>query len=159
MQSKKETFDAFAVPRNFGEDGISFNGISRRNLVEGAALAIGSGYLIFHLAADLSVRVILACFISLPLFFVGLVGMSGESLSQFVVTVIKWLFTRRKLRYYIDTGEPEPPKLQVFARVKAIFRKKDANVIQYVKVRKSMCYFAQKLKSWEEKTGEINRKM
>ncbi len=95
MAAKKESYDVFAVPRNFGEDGVSFNGISRRNLVEGVILAVGSGYPMFrHLPASLSVRVILLCFVSLPLFFAGLVGAGGESLSQFFVTVMKWLCTR-----------------------------------------------------------------
>ena len=44
MAEHKEQYDAFAVPRNFGEDGISFNGLSRRNLAEGCILAAGSGY-------------------------------------------------------------------------------------------------------------------
>ena len=138
MPGKRENFDVFAVPRNFGEDGISFNGISRRNLVEGAVLAIGSGYpIIFYLPVSLSAKVILLCFVSLPLFFVGLIGAGGESLSQFLITVLKWLFTRRKLRYYIDTGEPEPPKPKGFARVKALFQKRDKDAIRYKKVRKS----------------------
>ena len=77
MAEKKEQYDAFAVPRNFGEDGVSFNGLSRRNLVEGVILAVGSGYPIaVHLPADLSLRIILLCFVSLPLFFVGLVTFS-----------------------------------------------------------------------------------
>lgn len=137
MANKKESFDVFAVPRNFGEDGISFNGISRRNLMEGAILAIGSGYPMFrYLPVSLSVRVILLCFVSLPLFFVGLVGAGGESLRQFFVTVIKWLFTRRKLLYYIDTGESEPPKEKGFIRFKSLFRKKDKDAIRYKRVRK-----------------------
>lgn len=50
-----EKYDAFAVPRNFGEDGISFNGLSRRNLAEGCILAIGSGYpIVALLPVDLS---------------------------------------------------------------------------------------------------------
>ena len=28
MTEKKEQYDAFAVPRNFGEDGISFNNLN-----------------------------------------------------------------------------------------------------------------------------------
>ena len=81
MAEHKEQYDAFAVPRNFGEDGISFNGLSRRNLAEGCILAAGSGYPIaVLLPVDLSLRIILLCFVSLPLFFVGLVGYGGESL-------------------------------------------------------------------------------
>ncbi len=137
MAAKKESYDVFAVPRNFGEDGVSFNGLSRRNLVEGVILAVASGYPMFrYLPVSLSVRIILLCFISLPLFFAGLVGAGGESLSQFFVTVLKWLFTRRKLRYYIDVGEPEPPKPKGFARVKALFQKRDRDEIRYKKVRK-----------------------
>ena len=131
---KKEDFDIFAVPRNFGEDGLSFNGISRRNLAEGILLAVGSGYPMFrYLPMSLSVRVILLCFVSLPLFFVGLIGMGGESLSQFFLTVLKWLFTRRKLHYYIDSGEPEAQQKKGFARIKSLFRKKDHDAIQYKK--------------------------
>ena len=59
MPEKNERYDAFAVPRNFGEDGISFNGLSRRNLAEGCILAAATGYPIaFHLSADLSLRII-----------------------------------------------------------------------------------------------------
>ena len=126
-----EKYDAFAVPRNFGEDGISFNGLSRRNLAEGCILAIGSGYpIMVHLPVDLSLRIILLCFVSLPLFFVGLVGYGGESLSQFLVTVVKFLFRRRRLRYYIDAGEPEPEKKKGLARLKALF-KRDKDAIRY----------------------------
>ena len=85
MPEKQEHYDAFAIPRNFGEDGISFNGLSRRNLVEGCILAIATGYpIIFYLKSDVSLRIILLCFVSLPLFFIGLIGYGGESLSQFL---------------------------------------------------------------------------
>ena len=131
MSEKKEQYDAFAVPRNFGEDGVSFNGLSRRNLAEGCILATATGYPIaFHLPADLSLRIILLCFVSLPLFFAGLVGYGGESLSQFLVTVIKFLFRRRRLRYYIDAGEPEPERKKGLARLWS-FLKPDKDAIRY----------------------------
>ena len=137
LADKKEQYDSFAIPRNFGEDGVSFNGISRRNLVEGGILAVGSGYpIIFGLTAAVSTKIILLCFVSLPLFFIGLVGFGGESLSQFLVTVIRFLLRRRKLRYYIDTGEQEPEKPKGFARVKAIFQKRDNAAIVYKKRKK-----------------------
>lgn len=127
MAEHKEQYDAFAVPRNFGEDGISFNGLSRRNLAEGCILAVTTGYpIVFHLPVDLSLRIILLCFISLPLFFVGLVGYGGESLSQFLVTVVKFLFHRRCLRYYIDAGEPESEKKKGLARLRSFLKDKDA---------------------------------
>ena len=131
-----EKYDAFAVPRNFGEDGISFNGLPRRNLAEGCILAAATGYPIaFHLSADLSLRIILLCFISLPLFFAGLVGYGGESLSQFLVTVIKFLFRRRRLRYYIDAGEPEPEKKKGLARLWS-FLKPNKDTIRYHKPKR-----------------------
>ena len=137
MSDRNERYDAFAIPRNFGEDGMSFNGLSRRNLVEGCILAAASGYpIVAHLPADLSLRIILLCFISLPLFFAGLIGYGGESLSQFLVTVLVFLFRRRRLRYYIDTGEPEPPKPKGMARIRALFQKKDKDAIRYKRVKK-----------------------
>ena len=136
MSNKRERYDAFAVPRNFGEDGTSFNGISRRNVIEGCILAIASGYpIIAVLPGAVSFKVILICFVSLPLFFAGLVGFGGESLSQFLFTVIKFLLRRRKLHYYIDTGELEQEKLKGFARIKSVFSKKDKDTIRYKKVR------------------------
>ena len=136
---KRESFEVFAIPKNFGEDGTSFNGISRRNVIEGVLLALASGYpLIRHLPFSLSVRVILLCFVSLPLFFFGLVGVGGESLSQFAITFLSWLFRRRALRYYIDRGEPEPPKPKGIARIKALIKKRDKNDLQYIKVRKPL---------------------
>lgn len=137
MSDKRERYDSFAVPRNFGEDGVSFNGISRRNLVEGCILAVASGYpIIFGLTAAVSTKVILLCFVSLPLFFIGLVGFGGESLSQFLVTVTRFLLRRRRLRYYIDTREPEPERAKGFQRVKSLFRKRDKDAIVYKKVKK-----------------------
>ena len=138
MAEHKEQYDAFAVPRNFGEDGISFNGLSRRNLAEGCILAVTTGYpIVFHLSVDLSLRIILLCFISLPLFFVGLVGYGGESLSQFLVTVVKFLFRRRCLRYYIDAGEPEPEKKKGLARLRS-FLKPDKDAIRYQKPKRKV---------------------
>jgi len=132
MPEKNERYDAFAVPRNFGEDGISFNGLSRRNLIEGCILAVVSGYpILFKLSAELSLRIILLCFVSLPLFFVGLIGYGGESLSQFLVTLARFLIRRRHLHYYIDTNEPEPPKARGIERFKKLFQKKDDNAIRY----------------------------
>lgn len=126
LSEKREHYDAFAIPRNFGEDGISFNGLSRRNLVEGCILAVASGYpIVAYCPGELSLKIILLCFISLPLFFIGLVGHGGESLSQFLFTVLKFLLFRRKLKYYIDTGEPEPPKAKGIAWVKALFKRRD----------------------------------
>lgn len=137
MSDHKERYDAFAVPRNFGEDGVSFNGISRRNLVEGCILAAGSGLpIVFYLPSSISMKIILLCFVSLPLFFVGLVGFGGESLSQFLVTVSKFLLHRRRLRYYIDTGEPEPPPKKGAARLKTLFRKKDPDAVRYRRAKK-----------------------
>lgn len=136
MSDQKERYDAFAVPRNFGEDGVSFNGLSRRNLVEGCILAAGSGLpIIFYLPGSVSLKIILLCFVSLPFFFIGLVGFGGESLSQFLVTVIKFLLRRRKLRYYIDTGEPEPAKEKGLAQLKSLFRKKPPHAIRYKRVK------------------------
>ena len=145
-----EKYDAFAVPRNFGEDGISFNGLPRRNLAEGCILAAATGYPIaFHLPADLSLRIILLCFISLPLFFAGLVGYGGESLSQFLVTVIKFLFRRRRLRYYIDAGEPEPEKKKGLARLRS-FLKPNKDTIRYKKAKRKASKSADAAESKKE---------
>ena len=137
--NKRESFDIFAIPKNFSEDGVSFNGISRRNLAEGILLAAASGYpILMHLPFSLSVRVVLLCFIPLPLFFFGLVGIGGESLTQFVVTFFRWLLRRRTIRYYIDRGEPEQQKLKGMARIKAVFKKHDKDEVQYIKARRSI---------------------
>ena len=134
---RRESFDIFAIPKNFGEDGMTFNGMSRRNLVEGVCFAVLSGYPLFmHLSVSVSVRIVLVCFISLPLFFFGLIGIGGESVTQFILTYGKWLFRRRILRYYIDTGEEEAARLKGLARLKNLFRKDRWEQTAYVKVKK-----------------------
>lgn len=116
---------------------MTFNGMSRRNLVEGVCFAVLSGYPLFmHLSVSISVRIVLVCFISLPLFFFGLIGIGGESVTQFILTYGKWLFRRRILRYYIDTGEEEAEQLKGIARLKSLFRKDRWEQIQYVKGKK-----------------------
>lgn len=167
LSEKREHYDAFAIPRNFGEDGISFNGLSRRNLVEGCILAVASGYpIVAYCPGELSLKIILLCFISLPLFFIGLVGHGGESLSQFLFTVLKFLLFRRKLKYYIDTGEPEPPKAKGITWVKALFKRRDPNVIRYKKVKKKKSnlgwfdkIFPSRIKKEEESDSAKSRRI
>lgn len=120
-------------------------------------MALVSGYpIVAYCPGELSLKIILLCFISLPLFFIGLVGHGGESLSQFLFTVLKFLLFRRKLKYYIDTGEPEPPKEKGIARVKALFKKRGPNMIRYKKVKKkrNLGWFDKIFPSWVKKEEE-----
>lgn len=59
--------------------------------------------------------------------------MAAESLSQFVITVVLFLFRRRRLRYYIDTGEPEPPRIKGWKRLKLLFQKQEEHTVRYKK--------------------------
>lgn len=166
--SQKEKYDVFAIPRNFGEDGMTFNGISRRNLLEGGILAGISIFLIVKLPVTVSVKAIIICFVSIPLFFTGLIGKNGESLSQFILTFFKWLYRRRILHYYIDTGEDEPEPKKGKEKVKTLFKKRnDKEEIRYGKKKETtkgkqrvfdMLFSAKKI-SDEETTSSKSRKI
>lgn len=98
MNHPEETRDIYYIPPNFLTSGRLFGGTIRvRNAIEACVLVLFSGIPIIKLPLSLTARIILLCLVPLPLGVFGIVGLEGDSLSEFVLNWILWLFNRRVL--------------------------------------------------------------
>lgn len=106
-RNEREELDVYVIPPNFIEGGKLFGGMFKmRNAIEAGILAGGCALLVFKLPLSLTGKIIVLCLTSLPLAIFGLLGVDGESLSQYIVSVIKFLRNRRRL-YRSDVDEFE----------------------------------------------------
>ncbi len=89
--------DIYVIPPNFVDTGTFFGGMFKaRNVIEAGILAAGTGIPVFlFLPAGLTVRIIVLCLTSLPLALVALIGISGESLSSFLLIFLRYVRNRR----------------------------------------------------------------
>jgi hypothetical protein len=98
MSKPTEERDVYYIPPNFLTTGRLFGGMLRiRNAIEAGILVLGTGIPIFKLPLSLTARIIILCLITLPLGIFAIVGLDGDSLSEFVINWFKWLFNRRIL--------------------------------------------------------------
>ena len=101
--SNKNDHDTYIIPPNFIETGTFFGGMFRaRNVIEAGILVFAIGMPVFlFLPFGLTTRIIILCLTALPVGLVALIGISGESLSQFLVIFLKYQMCIR------DRGIPE----------------------------------------------------
>ena len=100
---KQEERDTYVIPPNFIEGGTLLGGMFKtRNVIEAGILALLIGFPVFHLGFSLTVRIIILCLTALPLVLAALIGISGMSLSAFVLQFVTYLRNRRVL-----TKEPQ----------------------------------------------------
>ncbi len=106
-RNEREELDVYVIPPNFIEGGKLFGGMFKmRNAIEAGILAGGCALLVFKLPLSLTGKIIVLCLTSLPLAIFGLLGVDGESLSQYIVSVFKFLRNRRRL-YRSDVDDFE----------------------------------------------------
>ena len=105
--SNKNDHDTYIIPPNFIETGTFFGGMFRaRNVIEAGILVFAIGAPVFlFLPFGLTTRIIILCLTALPVGLVALIGISGESLSQFLVIFLKYLRNRR-----VVGGDGERPE-------------------------------------------------
>ena len=89
--------DTYIIPPNFVDTGTFFGGMFRaRNVIEAGILAAVTGLPSFLLLPfSLTARIIVLCLTTLPLVLFALIGISGESLSSFLVIFLKYMKNRR----------------------------------------------------------------
>lgn len=89
--------DTYIIPPNFIDTGTFFGGMFKaRNVIEAGILAAVTGLPIFlFLPFSLTARIIVLCLTALPLALFALIGVSGESLSSFLVIFLKYIKNRR----------------------------------------------------------------
>ena len=92
----------FFIPDNFISKGTLFGGmVKTRNFVEGVVLAIAIGYPIFLLPIAIKIKCLLMV-IPLGLLILGIVGVNGGPLSQFLLDFFKF---KRTIHTYLFDSE------------------------------------------------------
>ncbi len=93
-----ETRDTYVIPPNFIEGGSLLGGMFRtRNVIEAGILGLAVGLPVLHLGLSLTTRIIILCLTALPLALLALIGVSGSSLSTFILLFFSYLRNRRVL--------------------------------------------------------------
>ena len=109
MQRPNEEMDVYYIPPNFLTSGRLFGGMIRvRNAIEACVLVLLTGIPILQLPFSLTTRIVILCLITLPLGVFGVVGIDGDSLSEFVFNWCRWLIRRRVL-YRTDVSPTKQP--------------------------------------------------
>lgn len=94
--AERERRDVYFIPQNFIDTGSIFGGSIRlRNAVEAAVLAAGTGIPLMYLPLPFNWRLILVIVISLPLAIFAIVGIEGDSLTEFLAHWFRFLRRRR----------------------------------------------------------------
>ena len=95
---RQEERDTYVIPPNFIEGGTLLGGMFKtRNVIEAGILAVVVGLPVIGLDLSLTVRIIILCLTALPLVLVALIGVSGTSLSAFILQFFSFLRNRRVL--------------------------------------------------------------
>ena len=96
---EKEFNNVYTIPANYTDSGRLFGGmIETRNAVETCALLFLIGYPQFMwMDVSLVAKIIIMTLTLLPAGIIGLMGIGGDSLLQFVVHIIRFWTRRRKL--------------------------------------------------------------
>ena len=114
--SNKER-DVYIIPPNFIEGGTLMGGMLKtRNVIEASILGVATGWPVMHLGFSLTTRTIILCLTALPLVLIALIGISGESLSSFILLFLSWLRNRRTLNSDGTTGKRKKAMLPSWAK-------------------------------------------
>lgn len=103
---RNEERDSYVIPPNFIEGGTLLGGMFKtRNVIEAGILAVLVGGPVVGLNLSLTTRIIILCLTALPLVLVALIGISGSSLSAFILQFFSYLRNRRILSRDSQEGE------------------------------------------------------
>lgn len=88
--------DVYVIPQNFVDTGTIMGGSIRlRNAIEAGVLVLGSAIPVFYLPLAFNYRIMLAIAICIPLGVLGVVGIGGDSLTQFIHHWFRFMKRRR----------------------------------------------------------------
>lgn len=109
MKKNSEERDVYFIPPNFLTSGRIFGGMIRiRNAIEAVILVLLTGLPIFRLPLSLTAKIIIFCLLPLPVGIFAVIGVEGESMSEFLFHWFRW-FTNRRVLYRSDEKPPEEP--------------------------------------------------
>ena len=106
--------DLYTIPPNFIGASTFLGGMFKvRNVIEAGILASAIGLpVLFLLPYSLTTRIIILCLTALPAAMLGLMGISGEPLSSFLIILIRFVKNRRILGgESANRKRSKPPKI------------------------------------------------
>lgn len=118
--------DTYIIPPNFVDTGTFFGGMFKaRNVIEAGILAAVVGIPVFLcLPFGLTGRIVALCLTALPLALIALIGISGESLSSFLVIFLQYLRNRRVIGIAAETELAEQREEAKNRKSEKAFKKK-----------------------------------
>ena len=95
---KPEEHEIYVIPPNFIEGGTLFGGLFKtRNAIEAGVIGFLVGIPVLSFPFSLTTKIIILCLTALPLVLLALIGVSGGSLSTFILLFFSYLRNRRIL--------------------------------------------------------------
>ncbi len=109
MIEEKEFNRYYAIPANYTDSGRLFGGmVAARNAAETVIIAVMLGFIEIKLIPmSTIVRIIVMVLTILPTVIAAMIGIDGESLTQFIGHVVRYLKNKRKLHYRRAQNEQE----------------------------------------------------
>lgn len=97
MKEENKPYVTYTIPENFMDAGTVFGGkIRLRNFIEAFALTVIAAWVLLQLHMPFDIGIITACVVLIPIFIFGIVGLHGESLTQFIYHFIKFYGKEKK---------------------------------------------------------------
>lgn len=97
---QEEDLVSCPLPKNFADSGRCFNGMFRsRNLFEGVCFSAPLVYLILHTDLAYDTKIMLICVTAGLIFMLCIVGINGDSLTEFVWHLILFSRSKRVTKY------------------------------------------------------------
>lgn len=99
MNDEQKYENVFAIPVNYTDSGRFLNGMfETRNAIEAGIVLFVLGYpLVAWLNWSLMTKVIIASVVILPLVILALIGIDGDSFTQYLIRIIKYSKQKRVL--------------------------------------------------------------
>ena len=98
MQLQEESKNTYVIPQNYEDNLITASGIKIRNVIEGIILLAITGGLIWLLPIDsIKIRIVMIIVFGGGLGVFGVIGIHHYSLSEFIMLVVKYKASTKKL--------------------------------------------------------------
>lgn len=106
---EKETNKLYAIPANYTDSGRLFGGmLAARNAVEALILTVILGLAEIKLIPmPTTVRVVVMVLTILPTALIAMMGIDGQSLTQYLGHILRFVKNKRKLHYVREEAEYE----------------------------------------------------
>lgn len=95
-KKEKDNYQTYIIPQNFIDTGTFFGGSFKvRNVIEAGIIVVITAFIVFNLALSLQTKIIVMCLTALPFGLFALIGIGGDSLSEFILNFFAFLKNRK----------------------------------------------------------------